>query len=275
MSDIYGSHFEYSGISSNDYGLIIGNVETSRQVMLSGSKSGVTIFSRSAKKRYLIDDDYSGSPISFEVEIITEDGQCLELAKRRDIEKWLFNHRDYRKLYIEDGKEGETYEYVDGKKLRNYLNCRLINPEKLEYNGGIVGYKATLEADSNMYWQDETIKEFTVNNESEDTITNITVNVNTDLEEYIYPKVSITIGNSGGNIIIANNTDSSERQTQFIEIGAESTIIMNGELNFINEEYYEKFKHRNFIRLLDGENNLTIQGNVKSIKFEYCARRMM
>lgn len=277
MADIYGSHFEYSGISSRQYGLIIANVNTERQVILSGAKSGVTVFSRIAKKRYLIDDDYSDSAISFEIEIITDNGRCLELNERRQIEKWLFNHRDYRKLYMDiaDDVYGETYEYVDGKRLRNYLNCRLINPEKMEYNGGIIGYKAILEADSNMYWQDTTIKEYTVNNGSSNVSTIITVNVDNDLEEYVYPKVTITIGSSGGDIVIANNTDDETRLTKFIGIDAHSSIVMKGELNYVGGQYYEKFQHRNFIRLLDGENKLMLLGDINSIKIEYSARRMM
>ena len=96
MADIYGSHFEYGGISSRQHSLIIANVDTSRMAKLSGTKEGVTIFSKSAKKRYLVDDDYTNSPISFDIEIVTENGRRLELVERRQIEKWLFNHRTYR-----------------------------------------------------------------------------------------------------------------------------------------------------------------------------------
>ena len=112
MADIYGSHFEFAGVSSRELGLIIANVNTSRSVSLGGPKEGVTIFSRAANKQYLIDDDYSSSPV-------------------------LFNHRDYRRLYldIDDDVYGETYEYIDGEKKRNYLNCRFINPERVDGNG--------------------------------------------------------------------------------------------------------------------------------------------
>lgn len=277
MADIYGSHFEYGGISSRQYSLVVANVDTSRMTQLGGTKEGVTIFSKNAKKRYLVDDDYSNSPISFDIEIVTENGRRLELVERRQIEKWLFNHRTYRKLYLDiaDDEFGETYEYVDGKRLRNYLNCRLINPEKLEYQGGVVGYKATLEADSSMYWQDATVKTFSVNNGDADVSTIITVNVDTDLDEYIYPKVTIKMGSVGGGITIANNSDDSTRFTRFTDIGAFATLIMKGELNYVSGQYYEKFYQRNFIRLLDGENKLMVLGDIDSIEIEYSARRMM
>lgn len=276
MADIYGSHFEYGGVSSRQYGLIIVNVDTSRMTQLSGSKKGVTIFSKIAHKQYLIDDDYSSSPLTFDIEIMTDTARYLNPSERRQIEKWLFNKNNYRKLYmdLDDDVDGETYEIVNGVQKRNYLNCRLINPSKLELNGGIVGYKATLETDSQMLWQDPIEQVFSVNNGANST-SNVTINIDTDLEEYIYPKVTIQMGSSGGNVIIVNNRDDSTRQTKFVGLGAAATVVMKGELNYVSEQYYEKFAGRNFIRLLDGANTLTITGNVQTIKFEYSARRVL
>lgn len=277
MADIYGSHFEYGGISSRQYDLILVNADTSRMTQLYGQKEGVTIFSKIANKQYLVDDDYSSSPISFDVEIMTDDDRCLEPAESRQIEKWLFNRKNYRRLYMDiaDDERGETYEYINGEMKRNYLNCRLINPEKLEGNGGIVGYKATLEADSNMFWQEPIEQSFEVHNSSSSSSSNVTITVDTDLEEYIYPNVTIRMGNDGGDIIIVNNNDDSTRQTKFVGLGGLATVVMKGELNYVSGQYYEKFAGRNFIRLLDGVNTFTIIGNVDTIMFEYSARRAM
>ena len=277
MADIYGSHFEYGGVSSVQYNLIIANINTTRMTRMDGDKKSVTIYSKSSKKRYLIDDDYSESPVSFDIEILTEDSRCLEVSERRRIEKWLFGHHDYRKLYVDisDDVLGETFEYVDGKRLRNYLNCRLINPEKLECQGGVIGYKATLEADSNMYWQDAITKKYIVNNGSDAASTTISLYVDTDIADYTYPKVTIVMGRSGGDILICNQTDDSARFTKFVDVLQNASIVMNGELNYVSGQYYEKFSNRHFIRLLSGENKLTIRGDVSTIAFEYSARRMM
>ena len=277
MADIYGSHFEFAGISSRQWDLIIANVTSNRLVKLGGAKEGVTIFSKSANKRYIIDDDYTSSPITFDIEIINGSDRCLEFVERRQIEKWLFNHHDYRKLYLDvaDNAYGEAYEYIDGVLKRNYLNCRLINPERIEGNGGIVGYKATLEADSNMLWQDAITKKYLVNNGAEDASTMITVMVDTDLNEFIYPRVTIQMGDIGGDIIISNNNDDSSRLTRFVGMSPLASVTMKGELNYVSGQYYLKFADRNFIRLLDGENKLTVMGDIASIEFEYSARRAM
>ena len=81
MADIYGSHFEYGGISSRQHSLIIANVDTGRMAQLGGTKEGVTIFSKSAKKRYLVDDDYTNSPISFDIEIVNQAVIAFEKVK--------------------------------------------------------------------------------------------------------------------------------------------------------------------------------------------------
>lgn len=277
MADIYGSHFEYGGVSSRQYDLVIANLNTSRYTKLNGESKAVTIYNKSANKKYLISDDHVDSAVSFDIEIVTESGRALDVTEKRQIEKWLFNHHNYRKLYLDtaDDLNVETYEIIDGVVCRNYLNCRLLNPEKIEGNNGVIGYKVRMEADSNMFWQDAVTKVFAVNNGSEDVNTTVVVNVDTDFHEYIYPKVTITIGGTGGDITIINNSDDSTRQTKFVGMPPYASVVMKGELNYLSGQYYEKFSDRNFIRLLDGSNRFTMLGDIESITFEYSARRLM
>lgn len=275
MADIYGSHFEYGGKSSRQYGLVIVSMKADRMLKLNGDIAGATVYNRVAKKRYLVDNDMTNSPLSFDVEIITYNQRALEQNERRSIEKWLFNKHDYRKLYFDmaDDWYGDMNEIVNGARKRLYLNCRFINPQKIESCCGVVGYQATLEADSSMLWQDPVEMVYTLNSASEDTIQMITVNVDSDMDDYIYPKVTFTLGSVGGNVIFINNTDDSARFTKFVGLSANATITMKGELNYISGQDYEKFSTRNFIRLLDGTNNITVQGNVRTVKIEFQNRR--
>lgn len=275
MADIYGSHFEYGGVSSRMYGLLIANMNTSRNLRVSGTINGVTINSKREKKRYLIDDSYSDFPISFDVEILTIDDHGFEMNERREIEKWLFNKHDYRKLYIDyvDDPHGEFYEVIDGEQKRLYLNCRFMNPERIEHGGKTIGYKATLEADSGLWWQDAVTKSFALN--PSDNTRSITVSVDTDLDDYIYPKVTIHMGSSGGDVTITNTTDSNTRLTKFIGLSASTNVILKGDINYVSGQNYSKFYKMNFPRLVDGDNVFTIMGNVASIDFEFCNRRML
>lgn len=275
MANLYGSHFEYGGVSSRQYGLIIANVETERFEGLAGTISGSTVFSRIEKKNYLIDTDYSNYPLSFEIDIVIDDDERGAITNRREVEQWLFNRHAYQRLYLDrdDDCFGETYELVDGAEKRLYLNCRFINPQKLEYNDGVVGYRCTIEVDTGMWWQDEISQSFPLNHAQSSSTSVITVNCDSDLDEYIYPKVTIVMGNVGGDVIITNNTDDSSRYTSFVGLPTSATVTLRGGTNYISGNYYMKFAYKNFPRLLPGENNITVLGNVSTITYTFSNRR--
>ena len=133
----------------------------------------------------------------------------------------------------------------------------------------MIGYKCTLESDSYLTWQDPVC--YTFSNFSP----NFVVPVDTDYDEYTYPKVTITTGGTGGDIAIINQTDSASRLTAFKGLSPNISFIMNGDINWITGDNYTKFAQKNFIRLLDGENTFTIQGDIASLKFEWNNRRFM
>lgn len=269
MADIYCCHFEYGGVSSRTYGLHFVNVETERFINVQGEISGVNIFNKRSKRNYLIDTDYTSSPVSYDIDIVTDDERTLTKLEQEEIERWLFNRANNMKLYIDPEDDydcgtydkymivtsrpsvgevgvvylvlrsgttytaqmwnGSAYESLPNISLsgttmtessgsptitstfsrmsgnqnilaahKRYLRCRFINPSKLEYNGGVVGYKATLEADSGWWWQDPITAAFTLNHASATSNSMISITPDTDVDDYIYPKVTITAGNISG-----------------------------------------------------------------------------
>lgn len=277
MADIYGSHFEYGGVSSRRSGLIIVNLGTTRLTQVEGAINGVFLLDKAEKKRVLADNDYADFPVSFDVDLVTDDGRCLGVAERRAIEKWLFNRHSFRKFYMDpmDDCIGETTESINGEPKRIYLNCRFINPEKLEYNGGVVGYRATLEADSGLWWQEPVVETFAIGHTSDDAQSNITVHVDTALDDYTYPKVTVKMSANGGSFVLINVTDDNTRITGFDDIGASASVVLKGGINYVSGDYYEKFYMQNFPRLLDGDNNFIVRGNVKDVTFEFQNRRAL
>lgn len=272
--DLYG-HFNYAGRSSRNLGLIIANVETDRFTSLSGTIESTTVFDKANKRNYIVGTNYSESPLSFEIDIVTDDNRPLWPYERRRIEKWLFLQRDYCKLYSDlfEDFDNETFDVVDGGKKQLYLNCRFANPEKLEYNGGIIGYRCTLESDSGFLWQEPITKVFNLPNISPDDSTIIELNIDTDINDYTYPKVTFDIGESGGDIVVFNDSDDPSRQTKFIDVLPNDFLTMKGEINQITGIGYDKFSGQNFIRLLDGVNRICVTGDVSQITFEWQNRR--
>lgn len=276
--DFLGSYFEYSGKDSRIYDLVFVNVDTDQYLSLSGETQSNTVFNRMDKKNYYIGESFEDSPIQFEAEIVTSDGSTIDRFIRREIEKWLFHQPAYRRLYtdMECDTYGESYELVEGKQKRLYLNCRFVNPQKIEDAAGLIGYRFTVECDSNMAWQDAVSYTFETDHADAESNSVIIVDVDTDMKDYIYPKVTITIGDVGGDIIVSNNSDDETRLTSFIGLTPNISFVMNGNgINYISGDNYLKFSNKNFIRLLDGENYISIIGDVKEITFEFQQRRYL
>lgn len=242
-----GCHFIYAGVSSRQYSLRFANFETSEKLQLNGSFSAATVFNSRNERKYIVANKYEDSALAFEVEILNDKERALSVGEQREIARWLFNKNDYNKLYIDmaDDIGGETYEIIGGKVKQFYLNCRFINPVKVWGNGGIVGYRCSVECDSYMLWQDA----ISVTKSLSTGDNTFKLNINSDGEDYIYPKVTFKINESGGELRIINRTDDESRITSFKALTPEITFSMNSETNFITGENYLKFHDKNFIRL--------------------------
>lgn len=463
MPSFNGCHFEYEDsssmlVSSRDYKLVFANVNTSPLLQTEGTISGATIYAKKARKRYLIDDDFSESPLTFDAEIVTEDGSILTASQKRAIEKWLFNRSGYRKLYkdhiddtnsknliiikhalrsltgvttsvnsggvislsgtatsdteisnaddednklkfsraedrkkmihlpagtyclsggissniftylvgfFDDGTEitrvndtgsgavytfdSDVYVYYSAKikngtntdgvtirpqveyggqktsytaysgemtQYRNetvstwdgnysdgniypvdpiytaknlYLNCRFINPERIENEGGCVGYKVTVEADSNMLWQEPVTVTADVDrgNNNQNVSRAFSITLDTDMDGFCYPRVSMVTGNNTSlEAWLSNATENVitgvARRAIFVDTPSGCTITMDGEKNYVSgnislpnpgDNYFNHMKSRNFLRLLPGENSITNVGNVVSTTITYQNRR--
>lgn len=283
--ELSGNYFTYNGISSREYGMIFANANTSRNLALTGEIASVTVFNKRDKRNYLIGESYEESALVFEAEVITDDDHALDSTARREMEKWLFHQADYRKLYIDTTcNSSDGLDDTSETQAKLYLNCRFVNPEKLESVAGVVGYKFTIECDSAMAWQDTSpyIWMFGAlgdpdNRGAEGVInTTVTVNVDTDIRDFVYPKVTITTGDAGGDIMISNLTDDPTRVTAFTGLTPNITFTMNGNgINYISGDNYLKFSNRNFIRLLDGENTLSLYGDISGLTIEFQNQRYL
>lgn len=256
-------HFTYDGFDSREFSMIFAHVETSEYFSMLGETNTATVFNRRNNRRYFIGDRYEDSPIEIEAEMVLDDDGFMPLNSRRKFEHAMFYKQEYKKLFIdlEDDVFGETYEFINGIQRRFYLNCRFTNMSRIEDGiGRTVGYKCTIECDTCMYHQEPVIETFSQP-------TQIVIDVDTDYQEYTYPKITIET-QSGGNISIINESDDEDRVTGFSGLEA-GTIVIDGRTNSISGNNYSKFSSKNFVRLIDGENILSIDGSVDSITVEF------
>lgn len=101
------------------------------------------------------------------------------------------------------------------------------------------------------------------------------IDVDTDLDDYIYPDVEIQIGGEGGDIVIYNATDDATRFIEFSSVPPFTTFTMQGSINHITNGMYNHFTSRNFIRLLNGRNNFFMYGDIERITFRFNNRKYM
>lgn len=275
--DLAGCHFTYADVSSREYSLWFAHCDTSEYQAINGTTKSVTVFNSRGNKRYFVADSYDDSPITIDVEFITDDERALSVREIRDIERWLFNRKNYYKLYIDiaDDCLAESYQIVDGVEKRFYFNCRFINPSKIYGNGGTVGFKATMECDSYVLWQETMMKTFNIGNTAASQSAVISLDIDSETYDYVYPKVTITMAQAGGDIYITNNTDDTSRITSFKSLTGEIEFVINGNTNYISGNNYIKFYDRNFIRLVPGTNNIGVVGAISTIKFEWENRRYL
>lgn len=292
--DLYGHHFIYAGIPSRaavrggTADLIIANVETSRYTNIIGEVKTQSVFNRHNTRRYMTNTLYDDSPLEFEIEIVAD--TPIDPYEMRELEKWLFNQRRYRPLYVDmDDIMYDGLDTVNNQVIGEYLNCIFLDAKKIEGNGGIMGWRCTIQCDCPMAWQDKSVIVFSTEStprNGEEGYTypiptegtsarRVEIVVDSDINGYTYPTVTMEVV-SNGETTVYNASDSATRTTEFARIGSSSsvsTIVMNGELNQLSGtsagDYYSKFSKRNFIRFKDGTNKIVLSDNINYIKFEW------
>lgn len=174
-------------------------------------------------------------------------------------------------MYIdhEDDKEAEL---IDSTIKRQYLECVFCNPQKIEYAEGTVGWRCTCMCSSTMAIQEEVSKIIT-NFDSD-----IRIYVDSDIQDYVYPKMKISfdVGDTP-TIAIANKTDNN-REMQ-VRDATSSPIYVDCEMGTITNDsgisYYSKIVDQRFLRLLPGENVLSVTGKFSRIEFTWNNARWM
>ena len=266
MFDIYGCHFTYGDFDSSKYDLIFANINTSRNLKLQSDQNINTIRLSKNNKHLLTSYLYEDAPMTFDAEIVTLNENPIGESYLNEVERALFRHHSYLKLYPFEG-------YYDSDK-EVYVNCLMSNPVRIETEAGVVGYQFKLTTDSAMAWEDTTVYEFSFSDSTAGTKTFV-VEVDSDMDDYIYPVVEFQMGSSGGNVTLFNNTDDSTRFTSFTSVPAYTTFTMKGDISHITNGVYQYFSDRNFIRLLNGTNSFFFTGNVTSVTVSFNNRKYL
>lgn len=133
-------YFEYAGISSQPYGLIMCYVGNSNEDFDSGGKFELkTDTLPRSHETLLYGKDYSAEPLSFDVEIVSHD-DYIPLEQMTEIKNWLFGQDGWRTLRLGDERQNACLkcifkpgeDIVDGTGYRG-VRCTLQNASPFWY----------------------------------------------------------------------------------------------------------------------------------------------
>lgn len=189
--NLSGNGFEYGGISSERFGgLMIAEIETEPIRAMSGTFSYSSIREADGRHRHMAGAVAAEEPLLFELEIIRE--RPIDRREARDISRWLFQQKDYQRLYVARSAD-DTMERIDGEIKRTYLECVFYDPQRIEYADGLHGWKCTCECASQMALQEAITKSFTKEKETDDFPNPMVIKVDTDRNDYVYPQIEVSI----------------------------------------------------------------------------------
>ncbi len=262
----FNGYFFYDGINSKRFGVMFANLETEKLRQLCAEYEYSAEYYNSLCKYSVTGRKWADSPLSVETEILSE--KPIDAYNAKKIKRWLFNAPDFKKLY---NKPPATNKRAANAK-RLYIECVFINPQEIRISGNLFGWKCTCLLASPMAVEDSTVKTYTSFTDT------VKINVDTDYSGYTYPYIKIVTDNNTADtdISITNITDSN-RTMMLTSVTAKTTVYADCRIGSVIDSsdisLYNSLADRRFLRLLPGENELRISGDIESLEISWCNMR--
>lgn len=211
--------FEYDGICLSSYHMILGEVDGSSGVNILNNGAEISFntvpFNNGITNKAISSAYNSTLETTFQIikNPCCESGMIIEPYEFRAICAWLSRSGCHKLRFI-----GE-----DAVISTMYYNAA-FNLNRIELNGAIIGIECNVITDSPFGYEDDRELSFTGNSN------NWTFRVEhfTDVEGFVYPKLSIT-PESDGTLTITNNFDGS----QMVIANCESDEVITIEYPFV------------------------------------------
>lgn len=267
---LFTGYYIYDGINSSRYHLLFANLNTDRLTQICSSVSYTTELYAGANRYEMQGKNWDDSPLSFDVEVISE--YPIDNITAKKIKRWMFNSSSWKKLYEDRGARPTSDEIIDGRSKRTYIECVFSNPSEIRRSGNLFGWQCTCTLATPMAVQEPVEVSYS------DFKDNIILDVDTDHTGYTYPHIKIeTKNNSGKSDITIENISDSGRYMQIGSVSAGTVIYADCGIGSItdnaNNSLYDRLANQQFLRLVPGRNELKISGDIKSLKLVWSNMR--
>lgn len=263
-----GCTISFNGISSEDYYMVIGSFSQRNSSSKLGTSATIVSDRIVRRDKSYVYGMMFEDVLEYDVELLLNDAyfcnadvpRYLDYETRREIERWLFNSKNYGKFIIEDDDMDDIF-----------YNAILQNPETITIDGAVVGYKFTLVNDSPYaYSNPKKITKTGLTGTNALTIVN-----NSDQAGYTYPIIEFKL--SAGDSICIKNLSDNGREFRFDGVTVDEVITVDNERQIITSStgisVSNKF-NKKFFRLLQGKNQLEITGDIESLYIEHRVCRL-
>ncbi|MBO5970224.1 MAG: hypothetical protein J6S14_17225 [Clostridia bacterium] len=232
-------HILYDGISSERFGLTLFN-ENGGLEETGGTSFSILRSSLRGGQEFVYMGKEDADPIPMELSLISD--TVLDSAMQGAIHKWLIGHSGYKELRIMQ---------ADMTTLR--IGCIFHELKYLQVGNDTVGVVAIGECNSR-YYRGNDIASSASGASGSFTIRNLS-----DINEYIYPEVRITMPSGGGNFSLVNETDNG-RESVFTSLSGEEQITLYNFRQIIESSSgirrLSAF-NKKWVRILPGVNNFS------------------
>jgi phage-related protein len=251
----YGKSFSFNGIPSEEFGLRISELDADGVNQTMGSASIDIVEDKIYRKYKPYFYGVTASPkMSFPMSAFSEtdiDGNLF--AK---IQKAYFSARNYKKFQIHQEDLSDIY-----------FESMLIDPQITKIGNVGKGISFTVLSSSPFAWHFPKMTAYTFT----DAFVSSTVTFNNQsdyMEDYLYPMLTITMNSESSPSLYITNLDDGNRRFELIELLQGEIITMDClRQTLISSTGFPRLSkfNKRYLRLVNGQNRLQIQGNVSSI----------
>lgn len=264
---VQGCYFTYAGISSQDWDLILAGIEESGLTTDSGSKYELITGRINGSDEELFYGIKVSESLSPSLEIVTSQGIDIPYEQYLDIKDWLFGQTEPQPLIIE---HPDLCDY--------YFPCLFQAKEDLCYTGAANGLSITLRIMTPYaYKVENAIFSNTFSPPPTDSPFIKTYQVQTAEIKGCKPVVKIEM-NGAGNASVVNLKNGSSiclKNAPAGTVTADCQTQIITPLSYIDYISFQDNINSSFLTLENGENDLQISGNIRSITIIYKPSRRL
>lgn len=256
----YATSFTFNGVPSETHSLRIYSNSAESTSNLPGD---VRIYGEKLFKR--TDFYFYGASVEptleFPVMFITDNTE-LTAKDLEQISSWLFGQSNYGELRI-----------VQPDMQDVYYNCFLTDPKIYRVGNIIRGVSATVRC--RQPWGLTKSKTYTYSFTPNASNAEIRHFNGSDHSGYTFPILELTVDAFGGAFTITNTSDD-DRIFSFTGLLSNEVVTVNNSLQIVTSSTGLRrlsLFNKNFFRLVQGLNVLTVDGHIKTLKISYAQAR--